>query len=252
MLSYNRRSKYQLSRALLLLCAAVLTITLFPHTSHANGTISNEDEFAAAALEGGVYVLENDINITSAVMITGNLTITSSYSYPAVPPKLILDAPITVVGSLTEGYVQVIRGAAYTGTLISVNAGGKFEMINRAEINGMASATSLGSAVVVNGTFDFRSGIIRNNYVNTNANGGGVLINGTMNFYEGTITGCRACRGGGIAVSSGAVLNMYGSPGTLSDPSATKIVFNSTKTYSGKGGHGGGVFVNGTFIMLVI
>lgn len=76
----------------------MLTLTFFPRASHADGTISSEAEFRAAAVAGGVYVLQNDINISSTVMITGNLKVTSSYSYPAVPPKLILDAPITVIG----------------------------------------------------------------------------------------------------------------------------------------------------------
>lgn len=236
-----------MKRTIILLLIAAFLVVCLPQTAHADGTISTAAEFASAAAAGGTYTLLNDITLTSGINISSDFRLTSMVTVPGLPPVITLAEAITVSNVFRMGYVRFNRAAAYTGSLINVNAGAVFEMDDLAQIDGMSSKTSQVSAVVVNGTFNFRSGLIANNNVNTNANGGGVSVNGTMNMYGGTISGCSACRGGGVAISSGGVFNMYGSPSTATGLSATNIVSNTTKTYSGKGGHGGGVFVNGTF-----
>lgn len=236
-----------MKRTIVLIMIAAFLVVCLPQTAHADGTISTAAEFASAAAAGGTYTLLNDITLTSGVTISSDFRLTSTVSAPDLPPVITLQAALTVSNVFRMGYVRFNRATTYTGSLINVNAGAVFEMDDLAQIDGMSSKTSQASAVVVNGTFNFRSGLIANNNVNTNANGGGVSVNGTMNMYGGTISGCSACRGGGVAVSSSGVFNMYGSPSTATGLSATNIVSNTTKAYSRKGGHGGGVFVNGTF-----
>jgi hypothetical protein len=225
-----------------LLITFIFVFVLFPATALAATDISSEGQLIDSLNNGsGDYILQSNITIvTSTASVPSGHTVNLDLN----GYEITLQNPVSVSGALNiYGAGKVIRGGsmATNAYAITIDNGGQLTLSD-ATFDGGASTTSARSFVLVSagGSFIMNSGNIVNNYVNAISNGGGVSVSGTFTMNGGTISGNRACSGGGIHVNSGGVFNLH-NDGSVEN--------NQTLRSGTSGGHGGGVYVNGTFNM---
>jgi hypothetical protein len=172
-----------------------ITLPIPPDASY-----TDEDYWQKALIEGGEYVLTEDVSLTSQLVIRGNLTLDLNGKTFTVDPMPGEDSGIVVSGTLT------ITDSAGGGVL-NVRAG-NFEG-NRwvAYVDNAAINTANGTLVVKSGTVNAEvvggcgSAGIGSNYYQEN--------NGTIRIEGGKVTAGSdyvAGIGGGMASGAGSVI----------------------------------------------
>ena len=147
----------------------------------------------------------------------------------------------------TFTYGQITHKSGCEGKGIDVQSGGTFTMYGGDITKNGSQSTSpipstIGCGVSVNGgTFYMYDGTINNNTMCVNEHGGGVdMTGGLFEMYGGKITyntsASTSSGHGGVAVQEGATFKLH----------SGYITYNKA---NGEYGEGGGVLVNGTFIM---
>lgn len=171
--------------------------------------------------KGGTVKLLQDLDLSSTVAITKDVTITSADDRKAITSTtsghgylLNVQANVTLTNLIVDG--GSTANVTATRALIAVNKG----------------KLTLGSGAMV----------CNNNNITTNGAGGGVcVIGGDLEINGGTISGNTANSGGGIAMVNASAYTTTFNSGSITGNSATKAMFT---------GGGGAVYIAaGSFIM---
>ena len=170
---------------------------------------------------GGTIKLLKDLDLSSTVAITRNVTITS-------------DGDTKTITSTTSGHSYLLDVQAnVTLTNLIVDGGSTSNVTaSRALIAVNNGKLTLGSGAIVR----------NNNNTTTNGAGGGVcVIGGDLDIDGGTISGNTANSGGGIAMVNATAYTTTFKSGSITGNTATKAMFS---------GGGGAVYVAaGSFVM---
>ena len=170
---------------------------------------------------GGTVRLLKNLDLSSTVAITKDVTITSADD-------------IRIITSTTSGHGYLLNVQANVTLTNLIVDGGSTSNVTaaRALIAVSKGKLTLGSGVVVR----------NNNNITTNGAGGGVcVIGGNLEINGGTISGNTANSGGGIAMVNADAYTTTFKSGSITGNSATKAMFT---------GGGGAVYIAaGSFIM---
>ena len=242
--------------ALSALCAALALAVLLPggaHTAHAaeNGHTEHGTDWTALFAEGGKltggnYYLAADVELTTALTISGPVTLClNGYVLTGTGSRAVImvesGGDFTLCDCRSESAETEHRHAYY------VDGNGRYVFVTDTSDPNYSSAEEKGAVtggvvtggmqhgiyVYGSGIFTMQGGTIAGNTAETH--GGGVYINNTAAFTMsgGTISDNTAGYGGGVYVEDGSGFTMSG--GAITDNKA--------------GVGGGGAFVTGTFDM---
>ena len=242
--------------ALSALCAALALAVLLPggaHTAHAaeNGHTEHGTDWTALFAEGGKltggnYYLAADVELTTALTISGQVTLClNGYVLTGTGSRAVImvesGGDFTLCDCRSESAETEHRHAYY------VDGNGRYVFVTDTSDPNYSSAEEKGAVtggvvtggmqhgiyVYGSGIFTMQGGTIAGNTAETH--GGGVYINNTAAFTMsgGTISDNTAGYGGGVYVEDGSGFTMSG--GAITDNKA--------------GVGGGGAFVTGTFDM---
>lgn len=192
------RKRGKREKGLAILLAAAMVAGMFPgagtwKVSAASDvsvtSVTDETQLEAAVKSNGKVQLSADIQLTKALYIPANVTVTLDLN----GNKL--------TGVQTSEVINILKESNVTVTDSSEQVSG--------------SITGGSKGVVVNGTFTLEKGSIAGNQASVSSKyeaGGGVLIgsSGKMYMTGGEITKNAACKGGGIYINSNGYLKMTG------------------------------------------
>ncbi|MBC5649063.1 DUF7601 domain-containing protein [Christensenella tenuis] len=155
-----------------------------------------------------------------------------------------------VTNSMVTSSVQILDGAAFLMNDGEISGNGK-----GASESGRRDNSTLGGGVYVSGSkFTMNGGSISDN---EGRNGAGVYLTSGAEFVMtgGSITGNTLCSrnttasGGGVYVGSGCTFRMESADANFPASVSDNTLYTENDEYSYHQYHGGGVYVDGTFIM---
>ena len=200
----------------------------------------------AGDLSADNYYLRADVTIDHPIQIKGTVTIclnghkieSTAEDQPVF--EIASGSTLTLTdckgnaGKVTRAY----NNHGSHGGGVEVLGGGKFDLYGGKITGNTVTYDGGGVCVATNGEFNMYGGEISGNSADTY--GGGVYVrdSGTFTMHDGEITDNEANYGGGVYVAANGKFNMHG--GSITNNKANKSKTNSM---------GGGVYVNGTFIM---
>ncbi len=183
---------------------------------------------------GGVYVGGGKFELSGDAIISQNQTANNGWGGGVY----LSGGTFTMSGNATIAENTATRGGG-----VYMNGGPNFTMNGGSIYKNTASGDG-GGVYMLSGTFTMNGGNIYGNTASNN--GGGVYVNGTFTMTNGTIGGTGA-DDGNMALNGGGV---YIGGGTFhmeqSSDSIVPSVYGNGLT-NPTNGHGGGVYVNGTF-----
>ena len=203
------------------------------------GTITNN---SAGFGGGGVYVGGGKFEMSGDAVITKN---TANHGSGGGVYMSGSSTPNSLNSFTMSGNAKIAENTAtQTGGGVYMNGGPNFTMNGGSIYKNTASGDG-GGVYMLSGTFTMNDGNIYNN--TATENGGGVCVNGgTFTMTNGTIGGTgtddgnMALNGGGVYIGGGT-FHMEQSSDSIVPSVYGNGLTNPTN------GHGGGVYVNGTF-----
>ena len=197
-------------------------------------------ENTATGEGGGAFVNSSaTLNMSGSASITDNKTTGSASCGGGV---YVANGKLTMSGesSISKNTAPNNSG----GGVVLYGSNGTFTMSDKAKVSeNVAKNNGAGVYMTMGPTFTMNGGSISNNTATntTGGNGGGVFVDGTFTMTDGTIGDNTAYQGGGVYISSSGTFHMEQSSDSIVPSVYGNGLTNPTN------GHGGGVYVNGTF-----